>query len=139
MKLLGIDYGRRRIGLAITDELGLCVQGLATIDRQKRADVIDSLRKVIASSHPDKLVFGIPLDVNDCETVMSQEVRSFAAQVQQASNLPCEFVDESLSSQRADSILRHRSKKQRRDKANRDRIAACLILETYLQEHSAGS
>jgi putative Holliday junction resolvase len=131
MKLIGVDYGRRRIGCAVTDETGTVVRGLATIDRKKCPDLTAALTAVIAAEQPEAIVFGLPLDADDNETAMSAEVRKFAAGF---AALPVHFVDESLTSVKAAELLRFRKKKERRDKSATDRIAACLILEAFLRE-----
>jgi putative Holliday junction resolvase len=139
MKLLGIDYGRRRIGLAVTDPQGICVRGLETIDRRSCPDAVARLASIVAEEAPEKLIFGIPLGPNEEETKTAQEVRSFARSVEAQIHLPIAFIEESFSSRRAEKILRTRKKKQRRDKANVDRIAACLLLQAYLEENSPPS
>jgi putative Holliday junction resolvase len=131
MKLMGVDYGRRRIGVAITDEFGHAIRGLTTIDRLKRPDAVKALLSLIEQEKPATLIFGLPLDVNDADTVMSKEVRSFAEKLNLSSGLPIHFVDESFSSIRAAELMRFRKKKERQDKAAIDRLAACLILELY--------
>jgi putative Holliday junction resolvase len=132
MKLIGIDYGRRRIGLAISDETGTCVRGLQTIDRKKNPNPLASLAAIIGSSHTEGLVIGLPLDSDDGETAMSLEVRKFAAELEKTITIPVYFIDESLTSKQAEGLLRFRRKKERRSKDAVDRIAACLILESYL-------
>jgi putative holliday junction resolvase len=133
MKLIGIDYGRRRIGLAVTDESGSVVRGLATIDCQK-SSADSALLALLANERPAGIVIGLPLDVDDRETAMSAEVRKFAAGLEKSSAIPVYFIDESMTSKQAAALLRFRKKKVRRDKAATDRIAACLILETFLHE-----
>ena len=137
MKLIGIDYGRRRIGLAVTDETGTVVRGLATIDRKKNPDCRAALSAAIAAERPEAAVFGLPLDADDGETAMSAEVRAFAADFEKTAptRLPVYFVDESLTSKKAAELMRFRKKKVRRDKSATDRIAACLILEQFLKEN----
>lgn len=137
MKLIGVDYGRRRIGIAITDDSGSSVRGLPTLDRLKHPDAIGSLCTIITHEQPVAIVIGLPLSILDGETEMSREVRTFAANLKKKSNLPVHFVDESLSSVRSHDILKVRKKKQRRDKGNVDRIAACLILDSYIKDPSS--
>lgn len=134
MKLMGIDYGLRRIGVAVTDEQGLSVRGLTTIDRRKNPDFIAAILSLIKQEKPEALVIGLPLDINDAETVMSKEVRSFAEKLQISSGLPVNFVDESYSSKKAAELMRFRKKKMRKDKAAIDRLAACLILQSYRED-----
>jgi putative Holliday junction resolvase len=131
MKLIGIDYGRRRIGIAVTDETGEYIRGLPTIDRLRVADHIAALLAVVEREHPEKIVIGLPLDIDGDETVMSKEIRAFASVLGRATGLPPVFVDESHSSKTASALLRPRRKKDRRNKEAVDRIAACVILESY--------
>jgi putative Holliday junction resolvase len=137
MKLIGIDYGRRRIGLAISDETGTCVRGLQTIDTDKNPDPLLPLLAIIGSLNPLGLVIGLPLDGDDNETAMSREVRKFAAKLEKSITIPVYFIDESLTSKQAEGLLRFRKKKVRRSKDAIDRIAACLILESFLIQHGS--
>jgi len=134
MKLMGIDYGLRRVGVAVTDEQGLAIRGLTTIDRRKNPDLIAAILSLIKQEKPEALVIGLPLDIDMAETVMSKEVRSFAEKLQVSSGLPVNFVDESYSSKKAAELMRFRKKKMRKDKAAVDRLAACLILQSYRED-----
>jgi putative Holliday junction resolvase len=134
MKLMGIDYGRRRIGIAVTDADGYSIRGLTTIDRKKIPDTISAIRDIITSQSPETLIFGLPLDIDNADTVMSKEIRAFAAKLSLISGIPVHFVDESYSSIDAGKLLMFRKKKARRDKSTVDRLAACLILERYREE-----
>ncbi len=134
MKLIGIDYGKRRIGLAITDETGQFVRSLPTLDRKTSPRYVSALRTLIEQERVSQIVVGLPLDSCDLDTAMSQEVRAFAARLEREAGLPVHFVDESLSSKRAHDILRNRKKKHRRNKENIDAVAACLILEAHTRE-----
>ena len=134
MKLLGVDYGRRRIGLAITDDEGRFITGLPTLDRNKTPDVLSKLRAIILERRPDQLIIGLPLDIDGRDTVMSLEIRVFADVLKALVAIPVSFVDESLTSMRAAEIMRFKKKKDRRDKKTVDKIAACLILEAFQRE-----
>lgn len=134
MKLMGIDYGLRRVGIAVTDEQGLAIRGLTTIDRRKSPDLIAAILSLVKQEKPEALVIGLPLDIDMAETVMSKEVRSFAEKLQISSGLPVNFVDESYSSKKAAELMRFRKKKMRKDKAAIDRLAACLILQSYRED-----
>jgi putative Holliday junction resolvase len=134
MKLLGVDYGTRRIGIACTDATGVAVRSIGIVDRTRVADPIAAIHALVLQHSPNALVLGLPLDYNDRETAMSLEVREFAAGLAGKTGLPVHFVDESYSSHRAAELLRFRKKKTRRDKQNADKLAACLILESYLRE-----
>ena len=133
MKLISIDYGRRRIGIAAGGH-EIPVRGLPTVDRRKHPSAVNALREIIEREQPEGLLFGLPLDSDDAETVMSREVRTFARKLQEITGLPVFFIDESRSSLHAGELLLHRRKKERRDKGSVDRLAACLILDQYIRE-----
>jgi putative Holliday junction resolvase len=139
MRLIGVDYGRRRIGLAVADGAAAIAHGLPTIDRKKNSDPRTAIAAVIAVERPGALVFGVPLDADDRETRMAAEIRAFAEGIKKDSGLPVYFVDESLTSKQAAELLRFRRKKERRKKESVDKLAACLILEEYLRENSTTS
>jgi putative holliday junction resolvase len=134
MKLIGVDYGRKRIGLAVTDENGEYIRSLPTIIRKVNTSYFNELTELIQRENPCKIVIGLPFDANDKDTSMSMEIRAFANKLGRMASLPVNFVDESLTSIRAGDILRHHKKKHRRNKGNTDRIAACLILEAFQKE-----
>ncbi len=136
MKLIGIDYGRRRIGCAITDDSGMHVRGLPTIDRKKYPQTLLPILEIVARELPHAIVVGLPLGGDDEETLMSAEVRAFAEGLRKKTALPLYYIDESMSSREAASLLRFRKKKDRRNKEAVDRIAACIILENFLRETS---
>ncbi|MBD3344689.1 MAG: Holliday junction resolvase RuvX [Chitinivibrionales bacterium] len=134
MKLLGIDYGKKRIGCAVTDQTGTVIRSLPTIVRTRKTSLLDEVCTLIENEKPHALVFGVPLGYNEQETAMSREIRAFAAEVQKRTEVPVHFIDESLTSQAAEKMLQSRKKKHRKDKKNIDRIAACLILDAFNKE-----
>jgi putative Holliday junction resolvase len=129
---MGIDYGRRRLGIAVSDNGASIARGIGVIDRKTHPDCVGELMRIINTEKPAALVFGLPLGTNDEETVMSGEVRGFAAALGQRAALPVHFTDESFTSKRAAELAMFRKKKARRDKSLSDRIAACLILQEYI-------
>jgi putative Holliday junction resolvase len=134
MKLIGVDYGRRRIGLAVTDENGEFIRSLPTFLRKSNTPYLNELVVILQRENPSKIVVGLPLDANDEDTAMSLEIRAFADKLGSMASLPVYFVDESLTSVRAGDIIRHQKKKHRQNKENTDKIAACLILEAFQKE-----
>ncbi len=133
MKVLGIDYGRRRVGVAVSDPEGIVVRGLSTIDRRRTPNAIPPILHLLEAEDPDIVAVGLPLDADDHDTPMSLEVRAFAERLREESGRTVELVDESFTSARAERILRTRKRKQRRTKESVDRIAACLITEACLR------
>ncbi|MDR2592636.1 MAG: Holliday junction resolvase RuvX [Chitinispirillales bacterium] len=133
MKLMGIDYGRRRIGIAVSDDEGTLARSIGIVDRKSHPNYIDELTKIISQENPAAIVFGLPLSIDDEETAMSREVREFATAIEQRVNLPIHFIDESFTSKKAAELMMYRKKKARRDKSLSDRIASCLILQEYIE------
>lgn len=132
MKLLSIDYGRRRIGFATTDETGTLIRGLTTIDRKVSKDPLADILAIISTEKPSSLIVGLPLDHDNEETEMTSEIRLFVSKIQEKIDIQVHFVDESYSSIEAAEVMRFRKKKDRRDKTAVDRVAACLILERWM-------
>jgi putative Holliday junction resolvase len=139
MKLIGLDYGRRRIGIAITDAEGISIRGLATLDCKKHPDAVSTIAEIIKREAPDRIIVGLPLDSFERETAMSREIREFARRIEEETHCPLSFIEESFSSAQAKTILLTRKKKTRRRKDEVDRIAACLILEAFLKEHQCAA
>lgn len=131
-RLLAIDFGKKRIGIAVTDPLNLFAYPLITISNDTK--FWDNLLKIISEYHVVKLIIGYPLKENGDESLSSKEVLKFQEELEKKSNLPIELMDERYSSE----IARQRiiktvpSKKKRRDKTLLDKNAAAVILEDYL-------
>lgn len=126
--VLAIDYGRRRIGLAISDALGLTARPLATLERTNRRDDLRRLREVVRAHEVRRIIVGNPLHIDGSSSEMAEEARRFAHRVGKNLGLPVELVDERLSSWEAAQLApraRARSRKL-------DQVAAAVILRDYL-------
>lgn len=130
-RILGIDFGRRRVGLAISDELQLTVRGLPTIDVRNFADSIAQVARVAAREEAEQVVVGLPLNMDGSRGEMAQLAEHFASQLATLCGLPVCMCDERLSSAGAKRTLRAVSAKTHKGAV--DRMAAVLILETHLQ------
>lgn len=132
-RLLAIDYGRRRCGIAVTDPLRIIATGLATIETSK---LIDWLKKYTATETIDEIIVGQPRTLDGQPSESMRYIRPGIGRVQQAlPNIPIRYYDERFT-----STIAHRtiiesgiSKTRRRDKAIVDTIAATIILNDYLQ------
>lgn len=142
MKRFGaVDYGRRRIGLAVGDPLGLTVRGLDTLHYD--GDWGEAAKTVAARLEAEQvgtLLVGLPLHTSGEESEMSREVRLFGAALEAASGLTVEYVDEGLTSWEAEETLRGRGRLSReaRRRGDVDREAACAILRGWLRDRDAG-
>lgn len=130
-RILGIDFGRRRVGLAISDELQITVRGLPTIDVRNFDDGIAQVAQVAVREEAEKAVVGLPLNMDGSRGEMAIAAEHFASQLADLCGLPVCMLDERLSSAGAKRALQAMSAKTHKGAV--DRMAAVLILETHLQ------
>jgi putative Holliday junction resolvase len=130
-RVLGLDYGMRRIGVALSDGLGLTAQPLETVVN-KADQVMERLQAIIASRQVSKIVIGLPKHLNNQEGVKADEARAFGARLQQATGLPIEFIDERLSTVAAARILMESNLSGQKKRQVIDKLAAAIILQTWL-------
>jgi len=146
--ILAIDYGKKRLGLALSDEHGVTSRPHATWTRINRRRDLARLRELVRQEGVRRIVVGLPLHMDGTPSEMSEEARSFAARVEKALGLPVEMMDERLSSWEASQIVAaaNSSERARRDTSGRaepktpaplDEIAAAVILRDYLDRARA--
>lgn len=131
-RMLALDVGKRRIGLAISDELGMTAQGLDTLKRTRiRAD-LEALKQLASRWKVTALLIGHPLHLSGTESHQSEYTREFAERLGEHLELPIVFWDERLTSVEAERVLREAGTSLDERKKNVDRLAAVLLLESYL-------
>jgi putative Holliday junction resolvase len=132
-RVLAVDYGRKRIGLAISDELRLTVQPLATLERKNRRDDLRTLREVVENFEVAQIVVGNPVRLDGSAGEMAAEAARFAARVHKQLRLPVELVDERLSSWEAQEMMTGRKSERGKDGGGVDAVAAAVILRDFLE------
>jgi putative pre-16S rRNA nuclease len=137
MSILGLDLGRRRIGIAIFDLPVLGVRPLTTLARSSYSRDLEQLRAIVAEREVDRIVLGLPLNMNGSEGPAARQARNFGEKLSQALELPVELYDERLTSFEAESRLKESSLAPNARKLMVDQIAAVLILEGWLAEQGA--
>jgi putative Holliday junction resolvase len=140
--ILAIDYGKKRLGLALSDEFGITSRPFATWTRINRRRDLARLRELVGKEKIRRIIVGLPLRLNGTPSEMSEEARSFGLRVEKAIGLPVEMVDERLSSWEAqETIIRNDPGKRSRSASGRneskktnaiDDVAAAIILRDYL-------
>jgi putative Holliday junction resolvase len=130
-RILAIDYGERRIGLAISDPLGITAQGLPTIDTRKLKDVFSHIRAIIKDEKVTKVVVGMPRNMDGSIGFKGKEVEEFIGKLSRRIGVEIEAWDERLTSVESQKSMRAMGIKQKRKDAV-DRISATLILQSYL-------
>lgn len=134
-RVLGLDYGARRIGIAISDPSGTIAQPLPTIRRRRgKRPPYAVITETVQEWEVQKIVIGLPLEMSGDEGAPAEEVRGFGEALQRRAGVPVEYWDERLSSVRAQRELAHLDLRAaaRREKERVDAVAATLILQSYL-------
>jgi putative holliday junction resolvase len=131
-RILALDVGRKRIGLAVSDELGITAQGLETLQRTRiRAD-LEKLKEIAREWKVRCLLVGRPLHMSGSESRQSDYTREFAERLGHFLELPVVFLDERLTSVEAERLMRDAGASLGERKNAVDRLAAMLLLQSYL-------
>ncbi len=131
---LGLDVGKKRIGVAGCDGTGLIATGLATIERKSFTYVLEELRDFVNQRQVQVLVVGLPYCMDGTIGSQAKHVQKFAQAIAKALDLPLEYVDERLTSFQAEQLMQAERIAPSRNKALVDRKAASLILQQWLDE-----
>ena len=136
-RVLGLDVGSRRIGVAVSDALGITAQGLETLERKNKRWDFEHLRRVIQEYNVKEIVVGLPLRMSGAEGTQSEKMRTFAEDLEKKFKLPVHLWDERLTSAEANRFLRETELSiEKRGKAV-DRMAAVLILQGWMEWRAA--
>lgn len=130
--MLALDVGKRRIGLAISDALGITAQGLETLERTRIREDLDKLKQIAGDRDVCILLVGKPLHMSGSESTQGQYTKEFGERLGRHLHLPVIHWDERLTSAEAERLLRQggASLEQRRNAV--DQMAAVLLLQNYL-------
>ena len=132
MRILGLDVGDRRIGVAVSDELALFAQGLFVLERRSLAADTAALREVMSEYDVTRIVVGMPRNMNGSYGPQADKTTAFIDRLEQSCNLACIAWDERLTTQQAERVLIAANQRRSKRKAVRDKLAAQLILQSYL-------
>lgn len=136
MRTAALDVGEARIGVAVSDELGITAQGVGVVRRVGGKRDLEAVGALLAPYAPGRLVVGLPLNMNGTEGPQAARVRRFADQMATHLGLPLEFWDERLTTVAAERVLVEADMSRRRRREVIDQVAASLILQGYLARHS---
>lgn len=133
-RILGIDYGDARIGLAQTDLMQVIASPLEVIKNEGQEKTIEYIVKLIKQNEIEKIVLGLPYNMDGSEGERTRITREFAEKLKKQSGLEVILQDERLSSFEADELLGMANVKVKNRKGIIDKLSACIILEDYLRE-----
>jgi putative Holliday junction resolvase len=133
--VLALDVGMKRIGLALSDELGITAQGLETLERKGRRDDIETLRRLVIERGVTRFLVGDPLHMSGDQSRQGAYTREFAGELERKTGIPVEYRDERWTSREAERTIRGSGVANGSRKATIDRLSAVILLQSYLDSH----
>lgn len=135
MRIMGLDFGSRTVGIAISDELLITAQGIETIERKEENKLRKTLARIeelIVEYEVEELVLGLPKNMNDSLGGRAELSLEFKEKLERRTGLPVTMWDERLTTVAADRVMMEAGIRREHRKEYSDRIAACFILQGYL-------
>jgi putative holliday junction resolvase len=136
-RVLALDLGKKRIGLALSDELGITAQGLETLEREGRRDDIEVLRRITVEKNVKLILMGDPLHMSGEKSRQGDYTREFARALEYKTGLPIRFWDERWTSREAERTLRGSGIAHGERKPAIDRLSAVILLQSFLDSAEA--
>lgn len=136
MKILGLDYGDARIGVAISDELGWTAQGLEVIERRREGADLERIAELVQRHEVEEVVVGLPKNMNGTIGPRGEICKAFAEQLHDMLQIPVHLWDERLTTVSAHRTLIEADVSRKKRKGVVDKMAASLILQNYLDSKS---
>ncbi|HWB99315.1 MAG TPA: Holliday junction resolvase RuvX [Bryobacteraceae bacterium] len=131
-RILALDLGKRRIGLAISDPLRITAQGLPNLVRKNKRSDLAELRRLVEEREVGLILMGNPLNMSGKEGRQSEWVRDFAAALEETTRLPVQLWDERLTTVEASRVLRQSGIGIEKRAAAVDKLSAVILLQSYL-------
>lgn len=138
MRWMGLDYGDRRIGVALSDELGWTAQGHSVLERRKPGDDMEALRRIAVENNVTEIVVGLPKNMNGTIGPRGELCQAFAEELRAILQLPVHLWDERLTTVAAEKTLLSADVSRKKRKQVIDKMAAALILQGYMDAKSKG-
>jgi putative Holliday junction resolvase len=136
LRILGLDYGEKRIGLAVCDEPGMTAQGLPTLIRKTKKHDLEILQQWLGRYSVEKIVIGYPVRLDGSEGIQCEKVNRFAALLEKTFSLPVIRWPEAMSTKEAEEIMANCGVHWRKRKEKVDKLAACIILQNFLDNEA---
>lgn len=131
-RILALDLGKRRIGLAVSDELGITAQGLETMERTTIREDMARLRALASERQVSLFLMGNPLHMSGAAGRQAEHAREFGERLEAATGIPVQYWDERLTTVEAQRVLRESGISSQKRAGAVDRLAAVILLESYL-------
>jgi len=138
MKILGIDYGEKRIGLALSDPSNMVARSLKVLNRNGTRSWLREIEAIIGQNEVEKIVIGLPKNMNGSLGKKGEEVLAFAKILERVVKVPIVTWDERLTTVSAEKVLRQAELSRKKRKNILDKLSACIILQNYLDSIGPG-
>lgn len=135
MTVLALDFGERRIGVAGSDPMGVTAQPVGVIERTSLKEDIARIGDFVRRRNAEKIVVGLPVNMDGSEGPQAKRARGFAANLGRALDIEVELWDERLTTVQAERALLESDRSRAKRREVRDGVAAALLLESYLEAH----
>lgn len=132
MKIMGIDFGLKRIGIALSDIMGFLASPYTTLYRQEEQRDLEFIKKIITDNKVETVVFGLPLEMSGNSGEIVNYTKDFAEKLKNLTGVKIVFVDERLSSVEAEEQLKLTIKDWKKRKQLLDQVSASITLQSYL-------
>ena len=131
-RILAVDYGEKRIGLAVSDELGITASPLTTLMHRSDEETVRHIAQLASKLKVAQIVIGLPRRTDEREGEMERRVKAFAEKLRQAVSVPIVLFDERFTTRIAEQVLLEADLSRRKRKQVRDRLSAVILLLSYL-------
>ena len=135
-RLLGIDYGLKRIGLAVSDEEQKMAFGRETIINKNPDATLQALEDFCQAEEIEKIIIGLPINLKGQDSAWTSEVKKFKKKLENKINRPCQFQDERMTSQMSQNLFQNRKTSQKVSKNKINEQSARIILQDYIDRQS---
>ena len=135
-RIMGIDFGTKRIGIAVSDELLLTAQGKNSLYRKDLKSDMEELARLAQTNEVGEIVVGLPLNMDGTYSAKTKEVVEFMDQLSKAVAIPVKTWDERLTSMQAERVLLEADVSRAKRKKVTDKLAAQIILQSYLDSRT---
>ncbi len=132
MRILAVDLGDARVGLAISDVLGITANPLETYKRKGTDEDIDYIAKVATEKKCERIVLGLPINMDGTEGIRVEKTRAFADELAKRTDIFIDYEDERLTTVTAESVLIEAGMRREKRKEVIDKLAATIILRSYM-------
>jgi len=139
MRILGLDVGERRIGVAVADQRVRVALPVAVVERRELPADLDAIARLAQDQGAEAVVIGLPISLNGSLGPQAEVVKAFGRELSARLSLPIEYWDERLSTVEAQRRLTSAGKKGPKAKAQRDALAAAIVLQSYIDGQAQGS